>query len=206
MARIQIALVLSTIMIAYSYPTFSNDETNKNDPSANRQRPILPLKHAKEEKKPILKPLQHEKKGAKPTPPLKHARPEKRRNEIQKNAAKPRTTNTPSPQPITNDEQRIRIAIGQSIVLKFNIIPSEVIIGNDRITDVLALEKEKSIVITGKKSGLTNIIVLGEGNQVLLDTSILSFPNEHDTVRVYTPEKLSFLSCTPRCLPNSDNP
>ncbi|CAL9914325.1 Secretin RcpA/CpaC-like protein, associated with Flp pilus assembly [Candidatus Liberibacter solanacearum] len=205
MARIQIALVFSTIMIAYSYPAFSNDETNKNDLSANRQRPILPSKHAKEEKKPILTPLQHEKKGAKPTLPLKHARPEKRRNEIQKNATKPRTTNTPSPQPITNDEKRIRIAIGQSIVLKFDSIPSEVIIGNDQITDVLALEKEKSIVITGKKSGLTNIIVLGAGNKVLLETDILSFPNEHDTVRVYTPKKLSFLSCTPRCLPNSEN-
>ncbi|WP_148263173.1 pilus assembly protein N-terminal domain-containing protein [Candidatus Liberibacter asiaticus] len=140
------------------------------------------------------------KKPLPPLPPLHRKRQREIKNETVRKKGIPTTASQKTPEDNSN---RIRIAVGQSLILQFDVLPKQVIVGDDKIVDVLALEKEKTVVITGKNLGSTNIIVLGHNNDILLDTEIATFANEQSTVRVYTPGTLSFLSCTPRCLPSS---
>ncbi|MEG8098918.1 pilus assembly protein N-terminal domain-containing protein [Candidatus Liberibacter brunswickensis] len=194
MANTKLSLALSIFIISYSYPTFSQDGVMKEGKTVsnlnqqdntitNRKKPILPIQHKTKERQHF-----HQAQG--------HI-PQNKKTQI--NRIPVTTSKQLSEKKITDNEQDIRVAIGESVVLKLNDFPTKIIIGSDQIADVLSLEKDKNIVLTGKNIGLTNLIVLGEKDKVIIDAQVTTFINEKNTVRVYSPGKKSILSCTPRC-------
>ncbi|MBY7649145.1 MAG: hypothetical protein C4617_01305 [Candidatus Liberibacter europaeus] len=200
MASKRAMLALSTFFAVYIYPEFSNDSYS-----------YPTEKHEKIEAKEINSKLSGN-KNAKTSKP-KFREKIHNQNNISKKKITIETPHTKSNikksnnptkpvnpiKPNSEDKNPLRVIIGQSLVLNFDTDPVKVIIGDDRIANITALEKEKSIIITAKNNGLTNLLILGSGGKVLLDTALITSENEKNTVRVYNPDKVDILSCSPTC-------
>ena len=72
------------------------------------------------------------------------------------------------------------------------------IIGNSQVADATVADP-KTIVLTGRSFGTTNIVLLGSDGNAIVDERILVSIDEGNTVRVYRQTERSVLSCTPNC-------
>jgi len=59
-----------------------------------------------------------------------------------------------------------KVKIDQTVLVKLDAEPGSIIVGNPSIANV-SLTKEGGLLITGKKNGNTNIIVLGAKGQTI---------------------------------------
>ncbi|QWW67992.1 pilus assembly protein N-terminal domain-containing protein [Rhizobium sp. WYJ-E13] len=95
-------------------------------------------------------------------------------------------------------EDMLRVYMDHARVLKLDRPVSKVIVGNAKVADATVADA-KTIVLTGRAFGTTNIVLLdGDGNAIL-DERILVSIDEGNTVRVYRQTERSVLSCTPNC-------
>ncbi|TCS07319.1 pilus assembly protein N-terminal domain-containing protein [Rhizobium sp. BK418] len=95
-------------------------------------------------------------------------------------------------------EDMLRVYMDHARVLKLDRPVSKVIVGNAKVADATVADA-KTIVLTGRSFGTTNIVLLdGDGNAIL-DERILVSIDEGNTVRVYRQTERSVLSCTPNC-------
>ncbi|MBL0848668.1 MAG: hypothetical protein EU981_00975 [Candidatus Liberibacter ctenarytainae] len=198
MTLIRITIALSTFISFYGFLGFSRDgysyALSLKDENKETKNTLLNTPNVdKTKKNPHIIKKSHTSNS-----PKKHV-------PISPNASSEQRTDTKksinSDQKSIEKNKGIRIAVGQSFVLHFDEIPNKVIVGDTKIADVLVLEKDRNIVLTAKKLGTTNLITLGINGNVLVDTEIITFASENNIVRLYTPQKQSFLSCTPRCVP-----
>lgn len=75
-----------------------------------------------------------------------------------------------------------------------------VIVGNPSIADV-TIEDERTLVLTGRSFGVTNLIVLGKGGDPLVDIPVVVRGHEINTVRIYRRENRETMACAPICEP-----
>ncbi len=95
-------------------------------------------------------------------------------------------------------EDMLRVYMDHARVLKLDRPVSKVIVGNSKVADATVADS-KTIVLTGRSFGTTNIVLLdGDGNAILDDRILVSI-DEGNTVRVYRQTERSVLSCTPNC-------
>lgn len=95
-------------------------------------------------------------------------------------------------------EDMLRVYMDHARVLKLDRPVSKVIVGNAKVADATVADA-RTIVLTGRAFGTTNIVLLdGDGNAIL-DERILVSIDEGNTVRVYRQTERSVLSCTPNC-------
>lgn len=95
-------------------------------------------------------------------------------------------------------EDMLRVYMDHARVLKLDRPVSKVIVGNAKVADATVADS-KTIVLTGRSFGTTNIVLLdGDGNAILDDRILVSI-DEGNTVRVYRQTERSVLSCTPNC-------
>jgi Flp pilus assembly secretin CpaC len=86
----------------------------------------------------------------------------------------------------------------QARVLKLDRPVSKVIVGNAKVADATVADS-KTIVLTGRSFGTTNLVLLDADGNAILDESILVSIDEANTVRVFRQTERSVLSCTPNC-------
>ncbi|MDO9417853.1 MAG: pilus assembly protein N-terminal domain-containing protein [Pararhizobium sp.] len=96
------------------------------------------------------------------------------------------------------DDDIMRVFMDHARVLKLDRPVSKVIIGNSDVADATVADS-KTIVITGRSFGTTNLVILDLDGNAIIDDRILVSIDEGNTVRVYRETERSVLSCTPNC-------
>ena len=100
-------------------------------------------------------------------------------------------------------QQMLRVYMDQARVLKLDRPVSKVIVGNAKVADATVADA-KTIVLTGRSFGSTNLVLLDADGNAILDQSILVSIDEANTVRVFRQTERTVLSCTPNCGQHSD--
>src|SRR4051812_44203079 len=94
----------------------------------------------------------------------------------------------------------IRVTIDRALVMPMARPADTVIIGNPIIADA-TVRDSKTLIITGKSYGTTNLIVL-DANGGQIDNELLTVvAGEDQVVTVFRRSDRQTLSCTPACAP-----
>lgn len=96
------------------------------------------------------------------------------------------------------EEPFMRVYMDHARVLKLDRPVSKVIIGNAKVADATVADA-KTIVLTGRNFGTTNLVLLDADGNAIVDERILVSIDEGNTVRVFRQTDRSVLSCTPNC-------
>lgn len=96
------------------------------------------------------------------------------------------------------DDGMLRVYMDHARVLKLDRAVSKVIIGNSEVADATVADA-KTIVLTGRSFGTTNLVLLDADGNAIVDERILVSIDEDSTVRVFRRTDRSVLSCTPNC-------
>lgn len=99
----------------------------------------------------------------------------------------------------------ILLKTDQAHILRLDKPVKSVVIGNDTIADAV-MQDAKTIVLTGRSNGVTNLIVMDEKGVTLLDQEIMVGQNDMATTRVFRGANVLVLSCTPDCEPKIKAP
>lgn len=95
-------------------------------------------------------------------------------------------------------EDVIRVFMDHARILKLDRSVSKVIIGNAAVADV-AISDPQTIVLTGKSYGTTNLVILDQAGEAIVDERILVSVDEANTLRVFKQTSRSVYSCSPSC-------
>jgi Flp pilus assembly secretin CpaC len=101
------------------------------------------------------------------------------------------------------DGDFLRVFMNQARVLKLDRAVSKVIVGNSQVADATVADS-KTIVLTGRSFGTTNLVLLDSAGNAIVDERILVSIDEGNTVRVFRQTDRTVLSCTPNCEAHSD--
>ncbi|HVK90076.1 MAG TPA: pilus assembly protein N-terminal domain-containing protein [Mycoplana sp.] len=96
------------------------------------------------------------------------------------------------------DGEMMRVYMDHARVLKLDRPVSKVIVGNAEVADATVADA-KTIVLTGRNFGTTNLVLLDADGNAIVDERILVSIDEGNTVRVFRQTERSVLSCTPIC-------
>src|SRR5262245_60366931 len=97
-----------------------------------------------------------------------------------------------------DEEGMMRVFLNHAKVLKLDQPVSKVIVGNSDVADATVADS-RTIVLTGKAFGTTNLVLLDADGNALLDERILVSIDEGNTVRLFRQTDRVVLSCTPSC-------
>lgn len=96
------------------------------------------------------------------------------------------------------EDDMMRVFLNHAKVLKLDRPVSKVIVGNAKVADATVADS-RTIVLTGKAFGTTNLVLLDAEGNALLDERILVSIDEGNTVRMFRQTDRTVLSCTPSC-------
>lgn len=103
-------------------------------------------------------------------------------------------------QAVATEIQAIQLKTDQAHILRLDRPVKSVIIGNDAVADAV-MQDPKTIVLTGRNNGVTNLVVMDKDGATLLDEKIMVGQNDLATTRVFRRTDMQVLSCTPICEP-----
>lgn len=103
-----------------------------------------------------------------------------------------------SPLSTAAGEDVIRVFMDHARILKLDRTVSKVIIGNAAVADV-TVSDPRTIVLTGKSYGTTNLVILDQEGEAIVDERILVSVDEANTLRVFKQTARSVYSCSPSC-------
>jgi|GEM_PF-1353935 len=96
--------------------------------------------------------------------------------------------------------QAIQVQTDQAHILRLDKPVKSVIIGNDAIADAV-MQDAKTIILTGRNNGVTNLVVMDQNGETLLDEKVMVGQNDLATTRVFRGANMIIMSCTPICEP-----
>ncbi len=97
-----------------------------------------------------------------------------------------------------NHTNAVVVTVDQAKVFRVSRPAATVIIGNPSIVDG-TVEDDQTIVLTGRSFGVTNLIVLDENGDSIVDRKVVVQGSEVNTVRVYRRSVRETLACAPVC-------
>ena len=92
----------------------------------------------------------------------------------------------------------MRVFLNHARVLKLDRPVSKVIVGNSAIADATVADP-KTIVLTGRNAGMTNLVILDSNDQPVVDERILVAHDEENVLRLYLSIDPTIQNCTPNC-------
>jgi len=92
----------------------------------------------------------------------------------------------------------IDVVMNQAKIVKLSRAADTIVIGNPAIADA-SVQDSTTIVLTGKGFGVTNLVVLDEEGNPIVDEQITVSRQTVDSVRIYRRAEIQTLSCTPYC-------
>lgn len=99
-----------------------------------------------------------------------------------------------------NAENTIRIELDYARVIKLDRPVSRVIVGNAEIADATVSDAQ-TIILTGKDFGTTNLVILDNDGNAIVDERVLVSLEAHNTLQIYRQDQRTVMSCTPACEP-----
>lgn len=94
--------------------------------------------------------------------------------------------------------QSLPIRIDQAARVVLGGTARDVIIGNPAVADVTVLDG-RTLVVTGKGYGITNLMVVDGRGRTILDRQIIVSANDDGRVTMYRGPDLYNYACAPRC-------
>jgi len=92
----------------------------------------------------------------------------------------------------------LRVYMNHARILQFDNPVSSVIIGNSEVADVTVNDK-KTVILTGKSYGSTNLVILDANGNALIDRRVIVSVDEENSIRVFRQVNRTVLSCAPAC-------
>ena len=100
--------------------------------------------------------------------------------------------------PAASADTGVQVVMNQAKIVKVARPIDTIVIGNSAIVDA-AVQNSTTIVLTGKGFGSTNVVVLDEEGQAIVDQQVTVSRQESGSVRIYRRSQMQTLSCTPYC-------
>jgi Flp pilus assembly secretin CpaC len=97
-------------------------------------------------------------------------------------------------------DEPISVIIDRAKVMRISRPADTVIIGNPAIADA-TIQDNRTLIITGRTYGTTNLIVLDSSGQAIADDVLTVTASDDDVVTVFKRASRVTLSCTPDCSP-----
>lgn len=94
----------------------------------------------------------------------------------------------------------VNVQVNMARILRINSPAATVIIGNPAIADV-TIQDPKTLILTGKAYGETNLIILDTVGNPIADTLVTVVQQNGDLLTVYQGAARTTLSCDPVCQP-----
>jgi Flp pilus assembly secretin CpaC len=92
----------------------------------------------------------------------------------------------------------IDVTMNEAKIVKLARPADTIIVGNPNIADA-SVQDSKTIVLTGKGFGVTNLVVLDEDGSPIVDEQVTVSRHDAKSVRIYRRSEVQTLSCTPYC-------
>lgn len=92
----------------------------------------------------------------------------------------------------------INVNVNMARILRINASAATVIVGNPGIADV-TIQDPKTLILTGKSYGQTNLIILDTAGNPIADTMIEVVQMQAGTMTVYQGQARTSLACAPVC-------
>ena len=92
------------------------------------------------------------------------------------------------------------VTVDRARVFRVSRPAATVIVGNPSIADA-TIEDEKTLVLTGRSFGVTNLIILDAAGDPIIDQTLVVRGHETNTVRIYRRSSRETLACAPICEP-----
>lgn len=96
--------------------------------------------------------------------------------------------------------ENLIVKVDRAKVYRLSKPASTIIIGNPAIADA-TVEDERTLVLTGRAFGVTNLIVLDAKGEPIVDETVVVRGHETNTVRIYRRSNRETLACAPVCEP-----
>ena len=92
----------------------------------------------------------------------------------------------------------IEVTMNQAKIVKLARAADTIVIDNPAIADA-SVQDASTVVLTGKGFGVTNLVVLDEMGNPIIDEQVTVTRGTASTVRIYRRAQVQTLSCTPFC-------
>lgn len=92
----------------------------------------------------------------------------------------------------------LKIIIDRAKVVRIAHPADTIIVGNPSIVDA-TIQDSRTIVLTGRNFGVTNLIILDSEGDAIVDETIVVQGHETNTVRIYRQAIRETLACSPVC-------
>lgn len=92
----------------------------------------------------------------------------------------------------------LRLSMDHARILRLERPVSKVIVGNDQIADATVADA-RTIVLTGRNFGTTNLVLLDADGNAIVDEKVLVTLDESKTLRIYRQTDRAVMSCAPNC-------
>lgn len=95
-------------------------------------------------------------------------------------------------------QEGIAVVMNQAKIVRLARPADTIVIGNPEIADA-AVQDARTIVLTGRGFGVTNLVVFDAEGRPVVDEQIVVSRQTVNSVRVYRRSDIQTLSCTPYC-------
>ncbi len=92
----------------------------------------------------------------------------------------------------------LQIIVDRAKVVRIAKAADTIIVGNPSIVDA-TIQDARTIVLTGRNYGVTNLIVLDADGDAIVDETVIVKSSEQNTVRIFRQSVRETLSCSPVC-------
>ena len=92
----------------------------------------------------------------------------------------------------------IEVTMNQAKIVKLSRAADTIVIGNPAIADA-SVQDARTVVLTGKGFGVTNLVILDETGNLIIDEQVTVMRDTASSVRIYRRAEVQTLSCTPYC-------
>ncbi len=104
------------------------------------------------------------------------------------------------PGSVLGESTSLKITIDRAKVVRIAKTADTVIVGNPSIVDA-TIQDGRTIILTGRSFGVTNLIVLDVNGSPIVDETITVQGHEVNTVRIYRRAVRETMACDPVCEP-----
>jgi hypothetical protein len=94
--------------------------------------------------------------------------------------------------------REVVVMIDEATMLRLERAAAEIVVGNPSIADV-SVQSGKTLVLTGKSYGQTNLIVLDAQGKVIINRRVVVQEPEGGYVTIYRGSKRQTMHCAPDC-------
>lgn len=99
---------------------------------------------------------------------------------------------------VAQSSELLRVFMNHARILKFEQPVSSVIVGNSDVADI-TVSDPTTVVLTGKSYGSTNLVILNDEGEAIVDKRIVVSVDEENSVRIFRQIDRTVLSCAPIC-------